>query len=154
MNMDSQKKLLKMSKKLNKKLSEVLDVEPLESTEFNIESALPAPMPVVVSDDVQDDTNYARQNIKDLIEKGNSAIDNLLKVAIESEHPRAYEVASGLIKNLSDLNKDLLELQKRKKDLMPKSAENNNNLNIDKAVFIGSTTDLIKMLKQSKKEQQ
>lgn len=152
MSMDSQKKLLKMSKKVNQKLSEVLDIEPLETSDFPIETS--SNQPAIINDDVQDDTNYARQNIKDLIEKGNNAIDNLLKVAIESEHPRAYEVASGLIKNLSDLNKDLLELQKRKKDLQPKQADQSNNLNIDKAVFIGSTTDLIKMLKQSKKEQQ
>ena len=60
--------------------------------------------------------------MKDLIIKGNSAMDQLLAVAKESEHPRAYEVAAGLIKNLADMNKDLLELQKRRKDLSPQEA--------------------------------
>jgi len=126
---------------LNSKLSEVLDVEPIQ---FET-------LPVEVKTPVEDDSEFARQNIRNLIEKGNSAIDNLLHVAKESEHPRAYEVAAGLIKNLSDLNKDLLEVQKRKKDL---SGESNNakNINVDKAVFVGSTTELVKFLKSNKEQ--
>ena len=96
---------------------------------------------------IDDDADYARKNIRELIEKGNSAIDNLLLVAKQSEHPRAFEVAAGLIKNLSDLNKDLLEIQKRKKDLSPSQTPNKSNINVDKAVFIGSTTELLKQLK-------
>ena len=126
---------------LNSKLSEVLDVEPIQ---FET-------LPVEVKTPVEDDSEFARQNIRNLIEKGNSAIDNLLHVAKESEHPRAYEVAAGLIKNLSDLNKDLLEVQKRKRDL---SGESNNakNINVDKAVFVGSTTELVKFLKSNKEQ--
>lgn len=135
-----------MSKKINEKLSKVLDIEPISFTEV-----VEAPQENIQGQ-IENDSDFARKNIVNLIEKGNNAIDHLLRVAIESEHPRAYEVASGLIKNLSDLNKDLLQIQKTKKELLPKPTENN-NLNIDKAVFVGSTTDLIKMLKQSKKEQ-
>lgn len=126
---------------LNEKLSNVLDVEPIQ---FET-------LPVEVKTPVEDDSEFARQNIRNLIEKGNSAIDNLLHVAKESEHPRAYEVAAGLIKNLSDLNKDLLEVQKRKRDL---SGESNNakNINVDKAVFVGSTTELVKFLKSNKEQ--
>ena len=122
--------------KLNEKLSEVLDVEPIK-----IESA-----PVVVKDHTEDDAEFARKNIRNLIEKGNVAMDNLLIVAKESEHPRAYEVAAGFIKNLSDLNKDLLEVQKRKKDLTGET-QSAKNINVDKAVFVGSTTELVKFLK-------
>lgn len=142
-----------MMKKLNQKLSEVLDIDPIpiESSENQI---VESNTELLNSENqINDDTEFARQNLIDLIDKGNNAVDHIIRVAIESEHPRAYEVASGLIKNLSDLNKDLLEIQKRRKDLMPKSADSK-NVNIDKAVFIGSTTDLIKMLKQSKKEEQ
>jgi len=85
-----------------------------------------------------------------LISKGNSAIDTLLQVANASEHPRAYEVAAGLIKNLGDLNKDLLEIQKRKRDLDPTQSKGNSTTNIDKAVFVGSTTELVKFLKNNK----
>jgi hypothetical protein len=125
-----------LSTKLNQKLSEVLDIEPIEI----------APPPVVVPDTTEDDAEFARKNIRNLIEKGNVAMDNLLTVAKESEHPRAYEVAAGMIKNLSDLNKDLLEIQKRKKDLTGES-QTAKNINVDKAVFVGSTTELVKFLK-------
>ena len=65
-------------------------------------------------------------------------------VANQSESPRAYEVLATMMKNLADMNKDLLELQKRKIDLQPK--ETTQNLNIDKAVFVGSTAELVKMI--------
>jgi len=126
--------------KLNQKLSEVLDVEPIQ---FET-------LPAEVKTPVEDDAEFARQNIRELIVKGNVAMDNLLHVAKESEHPRAYEVAAGLIKNLSDLNKDLLEVQKRKRDLTGES-QNAKNINVDKAVFVGSTTELVKFLKNKDK---
>ena len=123
--------------KLNQKLSEVLDVEPIQ---FET-------LPAVVKTPVEDDAEFARQNIRELITKGNVAMDNLLHVAKESEHPRAYEVAANMLKHLTDMNKDLMEIQKRKRDLEPKQS---NSMNIDKAVFIGSTEDLIKMIKSNK----
>jgi len=127
--------------KLNQTLSEVLDVEPIDygTTEI-VEAKTP----------VEDDAEFARTNIRELISKGNTAIDTLLQVATASEHPRAYEVAAGLIKNLGDLNKDLLEIQKRKRDLDPKQVKGNSTTNIDKAVFVGSTTELVKFLKNNK----
>jgi hypothetical protein len=78
-------------------------------------------------------------------------LNNLLTVAKESEAPRAYEVAATLIKNLSDLNKDLMEIQKRKQDLTGENTKNK-NINVDKAVFVGSTTELVKFLKNNKQE--
>ena len=127
-------------KNLNEKLSNVLDVEPIQ---FET-------LPVEIKTPVEDDAEFARKNIRELITKGNVAMDNLLHVAKESEHPRAYEVAAGLIKNLSDLNKDLLEVQKRKRDLTGES-QSAKNINVDKAVFVGSTTELVKFLKNKDK---
>jgi hypothetical protein len=127
--------------KLNQTLSEVFDVEPIDYQTTEI---------VEVKTPVEDDAEFARTNIRDLISKGNTAIDNLLQVATASEHPRAYEVAAGLIKNLADLNKDLLEIQKRKRDLDPTQSKSNSTTNIDKAVFVGSTTELVKFLKNNK----
>lgn len=132
--------------KTNEKLSEVLDVEPMYA---------PVMQPVVISIDdeeenktsVEDDAEFARQNIRSLIEKGNVAMDNLLSVAHQSDHPRAYEVAANMLKSLTDMNKDLMEIQKRKKDLQPKQVESSGGINVDKAVFIGSTKELIKALK-------
>jgi hypothetical protein len=127
---------------LNEKLSEALEIQPLEikqSTEI-----------VEIKDVVDDDAEFARQNIRNLIEKGNDAASHIVEIAKQSEHPRAFEVAAGMLKNLSDMNKDLLEIQKRKQDLQPKVTNNTQNLNIDKAVFVGSTAELLKQLKENK----
>ena len=130
-------------KQLNQNLSEALGIEPLqENTEVKL--------PVILNNDVEDDVEYARKNIKSIIEKGNDAVDNILKVAVESEHPRAFEVASTFLKNLSEMNKDLLDLQKSKKALLQQSSTKQ-TLNVDKAVFVGTTADLLKMQKQENK---
>jgi len=130
-------------KKLNENLSDLFDVEPIQTVEHK------PIVPVVIDHDdpIVSDAQFARENIRELISKGNSAIDQLLLVARDTEHPRAYEVAAGLIKNLGDLNKDLLEIQKRKRDLAPKESAPSNGLSIDKAVFVGSTAELIKLVR-------
>jgi hypothetical protein len=134
-------------KKLNANLSELFDVEPIKE-EPKVET-----LPAVVdyADPVNADADFARDNIRGLVIQGNQAVDELMLIARDGQHPRAFEVLSGLMKNLADMNKDLLEIQKRKKDLAPK-AESQNNLNIDKAVFVGSTAQLVKMLKNQKQE--
>ena len=126
--------------KLNEKLSEVLDIEPYvkEST-----------TEIVETNAIEDDAEYARQNLRKLIEKGNVAADHIVEIAKQSEHPRAFEVAANMLKNLAYMNKDLMEIQKRKKDLTG-VAESKGNINVDKAVFVGSTTELVKFLKSSK----
>lgn len=128
-------------KKLNDTLSEVLDIEPIKYNNTEI---------ITTINNVDSDADFARKNIKQLIEKGNLAVDGILNVAKESEQPRAYEVVATLIKNLSDLNKDLMEIQKRKNDLIPQENKNSNSLNVDKAVFVGSTTELVKFLKNNR----
>ena len=134
-------------KKLNDNLSEFFDIEPMEQPKI-----LPAVKPtteVIASDEVETDTALARKNIKGLLDKGGAAIDNLLLVAQESEHPRAYEVAANFIKTLSDLNKDLLEIQKQKQSLRPVEI-NNQSINVEKAVFVGSTAELLKQIRENK----
>jgi len=128
-------------KKLNEKLSEALEIEPINICNSEV---------VEVKDVVEDDAEFARQNLRDLIEKGNDAADHIISVAKQSDHPRAFEVVAGMLKNLADMNKDLLEVQKRKQDLQPKTTNNTQNLNIDKAVFVGSTAELLKQLKENK----
>ena len=134
-------------KKLNANLSEIFDVEPIkEEPKVETLSAV-----VEYADPVNADADFARENIRELVVQGNQAVNELMLIARDGQHPRAFEVLSGLMKNLADMNKDLLEIQKRKKDLAPK-AESQNNLNIDKAVFVGSTAQLVKMLKNQKQE--
>ena len=130
-------------KNLNDKLSEALNIEPIELTSTDV-------IEIESKTTIDDDAEYARQNLRNLIQKGNDAADHIVEIAKQSEHPRAFEVAAGLLKNLADMNKDLLEIQKRKQDLNQKIINNTQNLNIDKAVFIGSTSELIKQLRNEK----
>lgn len=92
------------------------------------------------------DYEYARGNMINIIEKGNEALSGILDVAGMSQHPRAYEVAATLMKNMAEINKDLLELKKRQKDIEasdPSQAKTiNNNL------FVGSTAELQQFLKR------
>jgi hypothetical protein len=125
-------------------LSEIFDIEPIEIKENRTTEVVV----VETSNDIDSDTSFARENIKQLITKGNKSLEELSTVANQSESPRAYEVLATMMKNLADMNKDLLELQKRKRDLQPK--ESTQNLNIDKAVFVGSTAELVKMIKSNK----
>ena len=134
-------------KKLNANLSEIFDIEPIKET-VQVETL---PAVVEYADPINADAEFARDNIRELVTQGNQAVNELMLIARDGQHPRAFEVLSGLMKNLADMNKDLLEIQKRKKDLAPK-AEAQNNLNIDKAVFVGSTAQLVKMLKNQKQE--
>jgi hypothetical protein len=133
-------------KKLNDNLSEIFDIEPLKTTSTPVATQVTE---VVVGDEVETDAALARKNIKSLLDKGNGAIDNLLLVAQESEHPRAYEVAANFIKTLADLNKDLLEVQKKKSDLRPQQTTNQ-SINVEKAVFVGSTAELLKQIRENK----
>jgi len=94
------------------------------------------------------DADYSRSNYYNLIEKGNEALSGILEVARESQHPRAYEVAANMIKNLSDVTEKLMILQKQQKELNPQAAEQQTtNINVEKAVFVGSTADLLKQIK-------
>jgi hypothetical protein len=93
------------------------------------------------------DADYSRSNYYNLIEKGNEALDGILEVARESQHPRAYEVAANMIKNLSDVTEKLMILQRQQQELQPKEPAGPTNITVDKAVFVGSTADLLKQIK-------
>jgi hypothetical protein len=131
-------------KKLNQNLSEIFDIEPIEIKEKSSTEVIT----VDSVNDIDSDTHFARENIKQLIQKGSASFEELSAVANQSESPRAYEVLATMMKNLAEMNKDLLEIQKRKRELQPK--ETTQNLNIDKAVFVGSTAELVKMIKSNK----
>ena len=123
---------------------------------LNIESSIveskpikPVP-PKVEKDDVKKDYEYTRANLYSLIEKGQEAINGILELAQESEMPRAYEVAGQLIKNVSDATDKLMDLQKKLKDVEEESVKGPTN--VTNALFVGSTAELSKMLKQQKTE--
>ena len=98
---------------------------------------------------IEDDFDQARTALKDMIRKGQDAVNDIMGIARQSDHPRAFEVTGQLIKTVAETAKDLLALQKQKKDLTqvqgadaPKQIGTQNNI-----VFSGSTNDLLKMLK-------
>jgi hypothetical protein len=137
-------------KKINEKLSEIFDVEPInidDDTQLKQNEL----MVVDTRNAVEVDSDIARENLKELLETGNKAIEELAVVARDSQHPRAYEVMAGMLKNLADMNKDLLEIQKKKKDLMISSdSKGSGDVNVNQAVFVGSTAELMKLIKNNK----
>jgi len=94
----------------------------------------------------QNDFEFARQNIRNILEKGSVALDKMLEVADLSQHPRSYEVVSTLIKSLADTNKDLLELAE-KKNRIEKAKTQTESQTINNNLYI-STTELLKMIKE------
>ena len=101
--------------------------------------------PLDVDSDADNDYKYQRENLYNLIERGQDAIDGILELAKEGEHPRAYEVALNGIKQVADVTDKLVELQEKMKKLkeVPNSAPNK----VTNALFVGSTAELQKMLK-------
>lgn len=140
---------MKMSKKfddLNKTFNVDADLVPVETTNVieKIEKISSD------NDDIKKDYDYTRGNLYSLIEKGQEAINGILELAQESEMPRAYEVAGQLIKSVGDITDKLMDLQKKIKDIeedKPKGPTTVNN-----ALFVGSTAELAKLLKQQTQE--
>lgn len=130
-----------------KNLNDVLDVKETHIIEIGNEEKLPTTYrPSLESDkELDTDTKYVRQNFYDLIEKGHGAIDELLAVADQSQHPRAYEVLANMLKTMGDMNNDLLAMHEKKQKLTGEKPEEkketvNNNL------FVGSTSELLKLM--------
>ena len=132
--------------KIDDKLNEVLGIAEEVIEEKKEVVVTPTAVPANTDPDVDFETG--RENLYKLLEKGNEAIDGILNLAKEGEHPRAYEVAGQLIKTVSEVSQNLLDLQdklKKVKDIPDKGPKNVTN-----ALFVGSTTELQKMLKKSK----
>ena len=105
--------------------------------------------PVKGKDEVQDDYEYARSNLYSLVDKGQEAVNGALDLAMSSDHPRAYEVAGQLIKHVGDVADKLMALQKDKKAVKEESAK---KVVTNNSLFVGSTADLQKMLKNASKK--
>jgi len=105
------------------------------------------PNVVLKKNDVEKDYKYTRGQLYSLIEKGQEAINGIMEVAGESASPRAYEVAGQLIKSVADSTDKLMDLQKKMKDIDEESTKTQNNVT-NNALFVGSTSELSKLLKQ------
>lgn len=132
--------------KTRDKLSEVFDVTTVPSR------------PVVVVEDrvakndaLDDDYDVSRKNLHSLLEQGQEALFHALEVAKQSEHPRAFEVVGNLMKQLADINHQLLDLHSKKQKIdSPKAAETQSNVT-NNAIFVGNTTELSRMLENLKR---
>ena len=102
--------------------------------------------------DIRNDYEYTRGNLYSIIEKGQEAINGILELAQESEMPRAYEVAGQLVKSVSDATDKLMDLQKKLKDVEEESIQKGPST-VNNSLFVGSTADLAKMLKEATKAQ-
>jgi hypothetical protein len=126
-----------MSKK-DDKIAKALDLTPMEST---------SPRQLVIEpmqDDIHLDFQYTRMNLKQVIEQGVHALDEMIEIAKSSQQARAFEVVATLVSTLSNANKDLLDLNKKYKDLNDGQSSKGGVTN---NLFVGSTTELLQMLK-------
>ena len=107
-------------------------------------------LPTSNEDDIENDYKYQRENFYGLVERGQDAIDGILELAKEGEHPRAYEVAGNLIKQVAEVTEKLGDLQEKMRKL--KEVPNSAPKNVTNALFVGSTAELQKMLKGKSNE--
>jgi len=137
------KKQVKMNSKIDKELGVVQEQEiPWDADENQITSYVPPPSD---EEDIENDYKYQRENFYNLVERGSDAIEGILELAKEGEHPRAYEVAGNLIKQVAEVTEKLGDLQEKMRKLkeVPSSAPKN----VTNALFVGSTAELQKMIK-------
>jgi len=130
-----------------KKMDKTFNITPTEvkkSEVVEVEKTIPDRL---TKNDIEKDYAYTRGNLYSIIEKGQEAIDGILELAQESEMPRAYEVAGQLIKSVSDATDKLMDLQKKLKDVNEEDKKSPTNVT-NNALFVGSTADLAKMIKE------
>ena len=127
-------------------LNDTFNTDPVESTEIVKEQKRKEQIQKL-TDDVSKDYDYTRGNLYSLIEKGQEAINGIMEVAGETASPRAYEVAGQLIKSVADTTDKLLDLQKKVKEVNEDEGKTNNNVT-NNALFVGSTSELSKLIKQ------
>lgn len=125
-----------------KKLNQILNIQPDADRQH-----LPMVQDRPEEASIHNDFDYARENLMDVIEKGQEALFDLMDVARQSQHPRAYEVLSTMMNTLVGANKDLLDLQAKKKKLLEVEPEANNQ-QVTNNLFVGSTAELQKMIDQ------
>ena len=122
--------------------SEIVSSEPIKPVTKEVEA---------IKTDTRKDYEYTRGNLYSLIEKGQEAVNGALELAQETEQARAYEVAGQLIKSVADATDKLLDLQKKLKDV-EEDTKKSSPTNVTNALFVGSTADLAKLLKQNKQQ--
>ena len=129
-------------------LSKVFDVEPMDKTEvIKKDGTVLPPKSKKMEENIDFDYDRSRDNLHGLLVQGQDALMNALEIAKQSEHPRAFEVVGNLIKQLADVNEQLLSLHDKKQKLdNPKGSEKKEGVTNNNAIFVGSTSELNKLL--------
>ena len=136
---------------LEKSMEELFELSPLAESNKSIKEAK-SNLPVAVSEsdltsDLKDAYEQTKDNLQELIDQGKEAMEEILAIAKEGQHPRAFEVYGSLLKNVVDANKELLNIQKQMREMDNVGKKSTNNTTIDKAVFVGTPQDLNKLLR-------
>lgn len=130
----------------DKNMEQIFDVAPVEQTKpLTPVVSKPAVSDDDLKEDLKDAYEQSKNNLQDLIDNGKDAMDELRHIASAGQHPRAFEVYATLLKNMVDANKELLNIQKQMRDMDGKKKDGDTK--IDKAIFVGSSAELNKLLK-------
>ena len=134
---------------LNKNLSDVFDIAPIsEDKKEKLSTVLVKYNEPDLKQDLTDAYQQSKENLQGIIDQGQEAMEEILNIAKAGQHPRAFEVYGGILKNMVDANKELLNIQKQMRE-MDEEKKKNSGTNIDKAIFVGSTSELSKLLKNN-----
>ena len=125
----------------NDPISQALDISPLEKEGELLPAKTEKEKPS--NPELENDFKYARENLYNIIERGTDALNGIVDLAQQSQHPRSFEVVADLVRTLSTANKDLLDLQKKMKDMQP---EDKGPSKVTNNLFVGSTKDLTSLL--------
>ena len=137
---------------LNKNLSDIFDIAPIsdvkDETQEKKKDFLPTNYNAPdLKQDLTDAYQQSRENLQGLIDQGQEAMHEILNIAKAGQHPRAFEVYGTLLKNVVDANKELLAIQKQMRDMDENAKKDKGGTTIDKAIFVGSTAELNKLIK-------
>ena len=134
----------------DKNMEKLFDVVPVEPKEQPLVTTTEPASPVdslELKQDLVDAYDQTKSNIQDLIDIGKDGLDEILQIAKAGQHPRAFEVFATLLKNVGDLNDKLMDNQKKIRDVTGAKKESGGDTKIDKAIFVGSTAELNKLIK-------
>lgn len=139
--------------KSNESLSKALGINPIEIVETKYEIIEPEQKNTsIVCNDANEDYQLSRTTFRNLIQQGNLALEDMKELARQSESPRAYEVFATMMKTIADTTNNLYDLQKKTKELKNESKKpyDGGNVTVERAVFVGTTSDLLKKIKEGK----
>jgi hypothetical protein len=137
--------------KIDDRLSDIFDVPKLPEKTGEVIDAATGEIIETTDSKIDSDYDKSRTNLHDLLSKGHEALAHALEVAKQSEHPRAFEVVGNLVKQLADVNQQLLDVHQQKQKLDAPKADEKSKVTNNNAIFVGSTAELTRMIKNMNK---